>query len=195
MEYLTDTIEREATELLARIDAMGGTLAAIEQGAIQRMIQDAAYSAQQAVDAKEAIVVGVNKYVTAEKTKPEVFRVDPKLEQEQVERVRNVRASRSQSEWRAALDAIDEAARGGENLMPRIIAAVEAKATLGEIADTMRAAFGEYEGAGGQSINVMGQGAQILVVVGKTDERMGKLKRGAGLPQLPAKEETSEPAS
>jgi len=74
-----------------------------------------------------------------------VFRVDPKLEQERVDRVRAVRASRSESEWRVSLDAVDKAARGGDNLMPRIIAAVEAKATLGEIADTMRAAFGEYE--------------------------------------------------
>jgi methylmalonyl-CoA mutase, N-terminal domain len=145
IEYLTDTIEREATALLARIDSLGGTLAAIEQGAIQRMIQDAAYAAQQAVDSGESIVVGVNKYVAAEKTKPEVFRVDPKLEQEQVARVRALRASRSQSEWRAALDGVNTAARGGDNLMPRIIAAVEAKATLGEIADTMRAAFGEYK--------------------------------------------------
>jgi methylmalonyl-CoA mutase, N-terminal domain len=145
VEYLTDTIEREATELLARIDALGGTLAAIEQGAIQRMIQDAAYAAQQAVDSGESIVVGVNKYVTPEKTKPEVFRVDPKLEEEQVARVRALRASRSESEWRAALDGVDTAARGGENLMPRIVAAVEAKATLGEIADAMRSAFGEYK--------------------------------------------------
>jgi methylmalonyl-CoA mutase N-terminal domain/subunit len=145
VEYLTDTIEREAMALLARIDALGGTLAAIEQGAIQRMIQDAAYAAQQAIDSGDAVVVGVNKYVTPEKARPDVFRVDPTLEREQVERVRAVRASRSQSEWRAAIDAVDAAARGGENLMPRIIAAVEAKATLGEIADTMRAAFGEYK--------------------------------------------------
>jgi methylmalonyl-CoA mutase N-terminal domain/subunit len=144
IEHLTDSIEREATALLARIDALGGTLAAIETGFVQRMIQDAAYAAQQAVDSNRAIVVGVNKYVTTEQTRPEVFRVDPELERQQIERVRAVRASRSETEWRASLDAVDRAARDGSNLVPNIITAVEHKATLGEIADTMRTVFGEY---------------------------------------------------
>ncbi len=150
IEQLTDGIEREATALLARIDALGGTLQAIESGHIQRMIQDAAYAAQQAIDAGEAVVVGVNKFVTPEPPREDVFRVDPRLEEEQVARVRAVRAGRSETEWRAAVAAVEDAARTEKNLLPPIIAAVEKHATLGEIADTLRAVFGEYhEGSQG----------------------------------------------
>jgi methylmalonyl-CoA mutase N-terminal domain/subunit len=152
IEHRTNAIERDATELLDRIDALGGTLAAIESGAIQRQIQDAAYAAQQAIDAGEAVVVGVNRFVPPEAgdgpasqvPAVPVFRVDPAIERQQIERVRAVRASRSESEWRAALGEIEQAARGTANLVPPIVAAVEKRATLGEIADTLRAAFGEY---------------------------------------------------
>lgn len=144
IEHLTNTIEHEATSLLQRIDALGGTLTAIETGFIQRMIQDAAYTAQQAIDGGQAIVVGVNKYVTTEGTRPEVFTVDPELERQQVERLRAVRASRSTSEWQASLADVSAAAKDGRNLMPVIVHAVERRATLGEIADTLRGVFGEY---------------------------------------------------
>ncbi|MDO8794261.1 MAG: methylmalonyl-CoA mutase family protein, partial [Vicinamibacterales bacterium] len=144
IEALTNDIEAQATALLRQIDDQGGTLTAIENGVIQRMIQDSAYSAQQAIDNGEAIVVGVNKYATEEKIKPEVFRVDPIIEREQADRVRAVRAGRSESDTQAALAAVDAAARGGSNLVPPIIAAVDKHATLGEVADTMRRAFGEH---------------------------------------------------
>ena len=147
IEERTTRIEREATALLERIDRMGGTLTAIETGFIQREIQDAAYRAQQAIDARQAIVVGVNQFTDDSVANIAVFRVDPEMERRQIERLRAVRAGRSESAWRAALAAVDRAARDGGNLLPPIIAAVEQHATLGEIADTMRAVFGEYQDA------------------------------------------------
>jgi methylmalonyl-CoA mutase N-terminal domain/subunit len=145
IEEMTTRIEQEATALIERIDAMGGTLAAIESGYIQRQIQDSAYAAQRAIDAADAVVVGVNRYQDTSAASPEVFRIDPEVERRQVEQVRAVRASRSRQEWRAALDAVDAAARSGSNLVPPIISAVEKRATLGEIADTLRRVFGEYQ--------------------------------------------------
>jgi methylmalonyl-CoA mutase, N-terminal domain len=147
IEHRTDAIEQEAEALLDRIDALGGTLSAIETGYIQRQIQDAAYKAQQAIDAQEAIVVGVNRFSTPDAPSIDVFSVDPEIERQQIERVRAVRAGRSDSEWRAALAQVDAAARGDQNLVPPIIAAVEKHATLGEIADTLRRVFGEYTDA------------------------------------------------
>jgi methylmalonyl-CoA mutase N-terminal domain/subunit len=151
---MTSRIEREAADLLDRIDQIGGTLAAIESGYIQQQIQDAAYRAQQAVDAGDAVVVGVNRYTNREaspdgKVSPntDLFRIDPEVERRQIERVRAVRAGRSEREWRSALDAVGSAARGTTNLVPPIIAAVEQRATLGEIADAMRHVFGEHQDA------------------------------------------------
>jgi len=147
IEEMTSRIEREAAQLLDRIDRLGGTLAAIEAGSIQQQIQDAAYRAQQAIDSGEAVVVGVNRFAEAGTPPTEVFRIDPDMERRQIERVRAVRAGRSTREWRAALDAVAAAARGTSNLVPPIVAAVEARATLGEIADAMRAVFGEHRDA------------------------------------------------
>jgi methylmalonyl-CoA mutase, N-terminal domain len=144
IEDMTNRIERDVVELLARIDAMGGTLAAIEAGYIQRQIQDSAYGAQQSVDAGDTIVVGVNRYVQPERAATPVFQLDPRIEQEQIARVRAVRASRSETEWREALTAVEAAARHGNNLVPVIITAVQKHATVGEIADTMRRVFGEF---------------------------------------------------
>jgi methylmalonyl-CoA mutase N-terminal domain/subunit len=145
IERLTDDIERGAEELLARIERAGGTLAAIEAGLIQREIQESAYRAQLAVDAGEAIVVGVNAYKDQGSRPLGVFTMDPELERQQIERVRALRASRSAEACRAALEEVSRAAASGSNLVPAIIAAVEAAATVGEIADAMRAVFGEYE--------------------------------------------------
>jgi methylmalonyl-CoA mutase N-terminal domain/subunit len=147
IEEMTNRIEREASALLARIDQAGGTLAAVESGYIEQQIQDAAYRAQQAIDAGDAVVVGVNKFSDTAEPVTNVFRVDPGMERQQVERVRAVRAGRSEREWRAALEAIAVAARGTTNLVAPIVAAVEARATLGEIADAMRSVFGEHQGA------------------------------------------------
>ncbi len=145
IEERTNRIEREASELIERIDRMGGTLTAIETGYIQREIQDAAYRAQQAVDAGEAVVVGVNRFADDAPSNVDVFRVDPEIERRQIDRVRALRASRSEQEWRTALAGVEQAARDGSNLVPPIVAAVEKRATLGEIADTLRRAFGEYQ--------------------------------------------------
>jgi methylmalonyl-CoA mutase N-terminal domain/subunit len=157
IESMTNEIERGAEAILARVAAAGGTLAAIETGLIQREIQESAYRAQLDVDSGSAVVVGVNRFaagsgapspidgVGADSKSQSLFAVDPDIERQQIERVRAVRAGRSDSDWRAALDAVSSAARGGGNLVPPIIAAVEAKATVGEIADSMRAVFGEHE--------------------------------------------------
>ena len=147
IEHMTNQIEHEATALLARIDAAGGTLAVIESGFIQQQIQDSAYQAQQAIDAGETVVVGVNRFVDerAAAAKAGIFRVDPEIERRQIERVRAVRAGRSERDWRSAIAAIDRAARDGGNLVPPVIAAVESHATVGEIADALRAVFGEHQ--------------------------------------------------
>jgi methylmalonyl-CoA mutase N-terminal domain/subunit len=159
VEEMTDRIEREAKALLARIDGLGGTLPAIESGFIQREIQDAAYQAQQRIDSGQSVVVGVNRYANGtDQTGSgrlrgdaasagqviDTLQIDPEMEARQAERVRQVRAARRQAEWQAALDAVSAAARGTDNLVPPIILAVEADATVGEIADAMRAVFGEH---------------------------------------------------
>ncbi|MGQ0733558.1 MAG: acyl-CoA mutase large subunit family protein [Acidobacteriota bacterium] len=146
IEALTDQIEQDALALIERIDGMGGTLRAIETGFIQREIQDSAYRAQVAVDREAAVVVGVNRYVTDQARPTAVFSVDPAVERDQVERLRRMRHRRPADPWRQALDSVRHAAQGTENLVPPIIAAVEAHATVGEIADTLRGVFGEYHG-------------------------------------------------
>jgi methylmalonyl-CoA mutase N-terminal domain/subunit len=147
IESLTDAIEADAEAIIARIDAGGGTLAAIEAGVIQRDIQESAYLAQQAIDQGRSVVVGVNRFTDADAaaSRIDVFRLDPEIEHRQVERVRAVRAGRHRGTWESALAGIARAARDGNNLMPAIVTAVEAQATVGEISDTMRRVFGEFE--------------------------------------------------
>jgi methylmalonyl-CoA mutase N-terminal domain/subunit len=144
IEARTAEIEREARSLIDAIDQAGGTLAAIESGRIQRQIQDAAYAAQRAVDSGEAVVVGVNRYATDEAAGIAIMRIDPEGERRQAAAVAAVRHARDGAAWRAAVDAVARAAGDGANLVPPIIAAVEARATLGEIADSMRRVFGEH---------------------------------------------------
>ena len=146
IEALTNEIERGAEEILARIERTGGTLAAIESGLIQREIQESAYRAQLGIDSGEAVVVGVNRFVDdgAGDGSIEVFRVDPEVERLQIERLRQVRASRSDADWRAALAGLTLAAKSGGNLVPPIVSAVEAFATIGEISDALRDVFGEF---------------------------------------------------
>ena len=145
IEAQTDRIEREARALIERIDGLGGTLAAIESAFIQREIQDAAYKAQQEIDSGTKVVVGVNRYaVDGEEPPIDTLRIDPAIETRQVERVRRLRAARDQTRWRGAIDAVTSAARGRDNLVPPILAAVEAHATVGEISDAMREVFGEH---------------------------------------------------
>ena len=147
IESRTMAIEAEASALLERIDALGGTLSAIEAGYIQREIRETAYRTQQAIDTGAAAVVGVNRYTDdAPGPGADVFHIDPEMEQAQIDRVRALRASRSDSSWRQSLDTVEQAARNGDNLVPPVIAAVEQGATVGEIADTLRRIFGEYQG-------------------------------------------------
>jgi methylmalonyl-CoA mutase N-terminal domain/subunit len=147
VETLTNEIEKRAEEYLQRIAALGGMLKAIERGFVQQEIQNAAYEYQQQVDRGEAIVVGVNRFAVEEEKEVPIQRIDPELEPKQVERVRALRAKRNTATWQAALKSVEEAARGGSNLMPGILTAVEASATVGEISDTLRKVFGEYREA------------------------------------------------
>ncbi len=144
IEELTDQIERGAMDYIERIDAMGGTLVAIEKGYIQAEIQNAAYAFQQSVESGETVVVGVNKFRQVEENPPITFRMDPALEREQVDRLRQLRASRSASEVDARLDTLEQTARDSGNLIPKILDACEAYATVGEISDRLRRVFGEY---------------------------------------------------
>ena len=147
IEAATTEIEHRAQELLDRIERAGGTLSAIENGMIQREVQESAYRAQLAVDAGEAVVVGVNRFSTehgpAQSGIP-LLQIDPAVEQQQIERLHAVRASRSADACRDALGAVAKAAADGSNLVPPMIAAVEARATVGEISDALRAVFGEF---------------------------------------------------
>jgi methylmalonyl-CoA mutase N-terminal domain/subunit len=143
IEALTDEIQGKAEEYIAKIDGMGGMVEAISKGYVQREIQDAAYAWQRQVEDKAQVVVGVNAYKTAEPPVT-VMRVDPALEAAQVARLRDFRARRDGTATRQAVDAVREGAKGTDNLMPLILAAVKARATLGEISDALRDVFGEY---------------------------------------------------
>jgi len=148
IEHLTSEIERLAADYIRKIDELGGMLRAIETGYVQREIERAAYDYQREVESGEQVVVGVNRFTIDEETSVPVLRIDPELERQQVERLNGVRGRRDGSATREALSGVEEAARGEENLMPHIIRAVEASATIGEISDRLRAVFGEYRGAG-----------------------------------------------
>ncbi|HKE33155.1 MAG TPA: methylmalonyl-CoA mutase family protein [Candidatus Angelobacter sp.] len=147
IESLTNQIEEGATQYLEKIEAMGGTLRAIETGYIQQEIQNAAYDFQQSVDRLENVVVGVNRFQTEsdEARAIPILRIDPDLERRQVERVRASRARRDKATWESSIRGLEDAARSGNNLMPQVIAAVESYATVGEISDTLRRVFGEYQ--------------------------------------------------
>lgn len=147
IESLTTELEDRAKLYLEKIEAMGGTLRAIEKGYIQQEIQNAAYEFQQAVDHLEKVVVGVNRFQTEsdEARAIAIQRIDPELERKQIERVRALRARRNKQAWEAAIRKIEGAACSGDNLMPHIISAVENCATVGEISDALRRIFGEYQ--------------------------------------------------
>lgn len=149
VETLTDEIERRADEYITAIERFDlgghyGMLRAIEQGYVQREIQNAAYAYQRAVDERRAIVVGVNEFVSNHESGVPIQRIDEELERRQVERLKDLRVRRDAGVHAAALKSVEDAARSGENLMPQIMAAVEAYATVGEIADVLRGVFGEY---------------------------------------------------
>jgi methylmalonyl-CoA mutase, N-terminal domain len=144
IEKLTDEIESGAQDYIARIDALGGMLRAIETGYVQTEIQKSAYEYQQAVESGEQVVVGVNRF-QAEKEQPiPTLRIDPEIGRSQMARVRALRARRENAKSQAAVNEVERRARSGENLMPAILGAVESFATVGEISDALRRVFGEY---------------------------------------------------
>ncbi len=144
IESLTDSIERGAVEYLDRIESMGGALRAIETGYIQNEIQNAAFAYQKAVESGEQIVVGVNRFQMADENPIPTFRLDPALELAQIERLRQVKASRNQTQVVEKLNRLEQTARSDGNLLPLILDAAETYATVGEISDRLRAVFGEY---------------------------------------------------
>ncbi|HUJ13905.1 MAG TPA: methylmalonyl-CoA mutase family protein [Thermoanaerobaculia bacterium] len=147
IESKTLDIEREAGALIGKIDAMGGALAAIESGFVQRAIGDSAYAAQQAIDAKKAIVVGVNEFTDERPSPLPILVIDESVERDQVARLHEFRQKRK-GDGRRALDALDRAARGGTNLMPPIVDCVRNDCTVGEIVATLKQTFGEYADQG-----------------------------------------------
>ncbi len=144
IESLTDELEAKAVDYLDKIDALGGAVKGIELGYQQREIHNAAYAYQQAIESKDQIIVGVNEYEVDEEQPGDLLKIDPVLEKRQREKVARVRAERSQDAANKALAAVSAAAKDGNNLMPPILDAVRAYATLGEISDAMREIFGEY---------------------------------------------------
>jgi methylmalonyl-CoA mutase N-terminal domain/subunit len=144
VESLTNQLEEAAQAYLDEIDAMGGTLAAIEAGFQQRQIQESAYRVQQEIEREERIVVGVNRFRDEVTSLPSIQRIDPDGERRQVARLRRVRAERDGPVWSAALARLEDSARGGDNLLPPIVEAVRAYATVGEISDRLRVAWGEH---------------------------------------------------
>ncbi|HJW71501.1 MAG TPA: methylmalonyl-CoA mutase family protein [Geothrix sp.] len=145
VELLTDELEARASALLARVDDLGGMVSAIEKGFPQREIQNAAYTFQKGVEKGEQVVVGVNKFTVDEEVKPPLLRVDEALGAARRHQVAEMRSRRNQADVATRLQALSKAASGTENLMPFILAAVKAEATVGEICDAMRAVFGEYQ--------------------------------------------------
>jgi len=145
IEKLTNEIESGAEEYIAKIDAMGGMLRAVEAGFVQQEIQKAAYEYQQAVDSGEQVVVGVNRFQAEEERPIPTLQIDPAVEAAQIARLNALRARRDTTKTKSALAEIERRARTTENLMPAILQAVESCATVGEISDALRRAFGEYQ--------------------------------------------------
>jgi methylmalonyl-CoA mutase N-terminal domain/subunit len=144
IEELTTEVENRANAYLEKIDALGGMLRAIESGYIQREIQEAAYEYQRAVENEKAIVVGVNRFQIESEPSVPTLRIDQSIEQAQVERVRAMRVARNQEAADEALERLADAARGTENMLPRILDCVEARVTVGEISNRLRRVWGEY---------------------------------------------------
>ncbi len=144
VEALTDKIEAQIDEYIKKIDELGGTLKAIELGYIQKEIQESAYRFQKEIESGERIYVGINKYVMEEPPLTNILKVDPKIGEMQVERLKKLRAERDQKKWKEALEKLREVSKSDENVMPAVIEAVKARATVGEICDVWRDVYGEY---------------------------------------------------
>ncbi|MBI2858590.1 MAG: methylmalonyl-CoA mutase [Chloroflexi bacterium] len=142
MEHLTGQVEKEATEYIARIDSMGGAVAAIEQGYQQREIHEASYRYQQDVESGKRIIVGMNKFVFAAGKVPGVMKIDQQMVQSQLVRLAQVKQSRDNARVQATLAILKEVADSRENIMPAILECVETYASLGEVCDVLRSVFG-----------------------------------------------------
>jgi methylmalonyl-CoA mutase, N-terminal domain len=145
IEHLTNEIEQGAVDYISKIDATGGMLRAIESGFVQGEIQKAAYDFQRAVESKEQIIVGVNDFIAEEERSIPTLRIEPEIERSQIARLNALRAKRDSANTHAALAELQRRAATTENLLPAILAAVEAHATVGEISDALRHVFGEYQ--------------------------------------------------
>jgi methylmalonyl-CoA mutase N-terminal domain/subunit len=148
IEDLTDRIDRDAFALIQRVDGLGGMVPAIEAGFVQQQIEESAFAYQSQIESGERVIVGVNRFQTEEEVSPPVFRVPREVALAQVQRVQEVRARRNAAEVAARLAELERRARGSENLMPALLEAVRAYATLGEICDVLRKVFGVYDEAG-----------------------------------------------
>jgi methylmalonyl-CoA mutase, N-terminal domain len=144
VEALTGRLEERARDLIARIDDLGGAVAAIEQGFVQHEIEEAAFEHERRVASGERVVVGVNRHAEGEEEEIELHRLDPEAERRQVERTRRVRAERDAAGAEAAIGAVREAAHGSENLLHPMRAALAARCTIGEICEALREEFGTY---------------------------------------------------
>jgi len=145
IESLTDEIETRSREYIEKIDELGGAVRAIEIGFQQREIHESAYRWQKRVESADAVVVGVNEFVEEEQARPELLRVDESLQRRRAEKLRALRDRRDAAAVERTLGAVEDAARGESNLMPRILDAVENHATLGEISDALRNVFGVHQ--------------------------------------------------
>lgn len=148
IEALTDGIEKAVMEYIEKIDEMGGAVSAIERGYIQKEIEDSAYRYQMEIESKERIIVGLNEFTTEEEPPKDLLKVDPAVGERQKAKLLELRATRDGSRVEASLGALRKAAEGDANLMPFILDAVRAYATLGEICGVLRAVFGEYKPSG-----------------------------------------------
>ena len=146
VENLTSQLEAEALKLIEKIDAMGGSVAAIEQGFIQNEIARSAYEYQKKIESNEKVIVGVNKFVAKEEAQNDLFKIDDSVQKYQIEKLKKVKTERDNENVKQLLTKLDAVARSSENLMPTVIECVEAYASLGEIADVLRKVYGEYQG-------------------------------------------------
>src|SRR5204863_3316677 len=145
IEAMTDQLEARARELIARVDELGGAVAAVEQGFVQREIEEAAFAYSQQVESGERVIVGVNRYEEHEPEPIELHRLDPEAERRQLERTARVRAERDAAAAEAAVGRVREAARGTGNLLPPLREALRARCTIGEVCNVLREEFGMYD--------------------------------------------------
>jgi methylmalonyl-CoA mutase N-terminal domain/subunit len=145
VENLTNDIEQKALALIKQIDDMGGSVTAIETGFMQNKIAESAYAYQKNIESKDKIIVGVNQFTTQDKNDIPILKIDEKIRAQQIEKLNLLKASRDDQKVKASLAAIKQAAMGTTNLMPIVVEAVENLCTLGEIADTLRSVYGEYQ--------------------------------------------------